>query len=156
MQPNIMPRPDLEQLNVNYRRIPLLTIGKDVYCDTRLILRKLEALFPQGALGAGTGDQRIIERLLERWTGDAGVFARAATLIPLTYPTMSDPAFRKDRAQFSGRPWKLEALERARPEAMVHIRDAFEILESTILADGREWIFKTEKPSLGDIEGEWH
>jgi glutathione S-transferase len=153
MQPNVLPRPDLEQLNINYRRIPLLSIGKDVYCDTRLILRKLEALFPQGALGGSTGDQKVIERLLERWTGDAGVFVRAAQLIPLTFPAMKDDKFIKDREQLSGRPWKREALARARPEAMVQIRDAFEILETTILADGRDWIFNTEKPTLGDIEG---
>lgn len=47
----------------------------------------------------------------------------------------------------------MEAMERARPEATVHIRDAFQLLESTFFKDGREWIFGGAKPSLGDIEG---
>lgn len=47
----------------------------------------------------------------------------------------------------------MEALKKARPEALAHIRDAFELLETTLLADDRKWVFKTEKPSLGDIEG---
>ncbi len=40
-----------------------------------------------------------------------------------------------------------------RPEALVEIRGAFELLEMTLLADGRDWILKTENPSLADIEG---
>jgi glutathione S-transferase len=157
MQPNILPRPDLEALSINYRRIPVLSIGRDVYCDTRLILRKLEQQFPEGALGATDPDQRGIEKLLERWTVDAGIFARAVALIPTDLPSMSDPKFRKDRDGFSGRPggFTKERVERGRPEALVHIRDAFELLETTLLADGRKWIFKTDKPSLGDIEGKF-
>jgi hypothetical protein len=46
-----------------------------------------------------------------------------------------------------------QAMDRRRPESLVRIRDAFQLLETTLLADGRNWIFKTEKPSLGDIEG---
>jgi hypothetical protein len=86
---------------------------------------------------------------------DSGIFGRAATLIPTSYPAMKDPVFQRDREGFSGRKghWAKERLERARPESLVHIKDAFELLESTLLADGRDWVFKTEKPSLGDIEG---
>jgi glutathione S-transferase len=83
-----MPRPDLEALNVAYRRIPLLSIGKDIFCDTRLILRKLESLFPSGALGAEDPDQKAIQKLLERYTGDAGIFVSAAALIPVLAPPM--------------------------------------------------------------------
>lgn len=153
LQPNRLPRPTLEALNVAYRRIPLLSIGKDVYCDTRLILRKLEARFPEGKLGSSDPDHRIIERLLEKYTGDAGVFSRAATLLPAA--VFADPEFVKDREQLSGRKgaWDDKKLAAARPESVVHIRDAFELLETTLLADGRDWVFKTEKPSLGDIEG---
>lgn len=149
-----MPRPDLDALNVNYRRIPVLSIGRDIYCDTRLILRKLEAMFPQGAIGTSNAEFRALERLMERWTADAGVFVRGTQLLPLDLPNMKDPKFIQDRSDYSGRPWNRDAMLRARPEAMVHLRDAFDLLETTLLADGREWIFKTEKPSLGDIEGE--
>jgi glutathione S-transferase len=124
-----------------------------VYCDTRLILRKLEARFPENKLGSSDPDQRVIERLLERYTGDAGIFVRAAALIPPA--VFSDPEFIKDREAFSGRTgfYSKGKREAARPEAAVHIRDAFELLETTLLADGRDWVFKTQEPSLGDIEG---
>lgn len=151
----MLPRPDLAALGVNYRRIPVLSIGRDVYCDTRLILQKLEEKFPTGALGATGSDQKAIERLLESWTVDSGVFTRAATLIPSDLPAMKDPKFLKDREGFSGRPWKKEALDRARPEALAHIRNCFALLETTLLADGRDWVLQTEKPSLADIEGKF-
>lgn len=79
-----MPRPDLNALGVQYRRIPILTIGKDIYCDSRLILQKLEERFSEGRLGLEDPDGRALEKLLEKWTTDGGVFARVAQLIPPT------------------------------------------------------------------------
>lgn len=106
-------------------------------------------------MGSSDPDQRIIERLLERYTGDAGIFTRAASLLPAA--VFADPEFVKDREQFSGRKgfWDKERMEAAKPESAVHIRDAFELLETTLLADGRDWVFKTQEPSLGDIEGKY-
>ena len=37
----------------------------------------------------------------------------------------------------------------------MEIRNAFAFLETTLLADGRDWILKTYKPSLADIEAVW-
>ena len=34
----VLPRPDLEALGITYRRIPILAVGKDVYCDSALII----------------------------------------------------------------------------------------------------------------------
>lgn len=149
-----MPRADLESLNISYRRIPVLTHGRDVYLDTRLMLRRLERAFPRGRLGARTPEQQAIEQLLSRWTTDGGVFGRAVALIPLDLPNMRSELFRRDREQFGGRSWDLEALRRGRPEALVGIRDACELLEGTLLGDGRKWVFGDVGPSLGDIEGE--
>ncbi|OCK79439.1 glutathione S-transferase [Lepidopterella palustris CBS 459.81] len=155
IQPPVIPREDLSALGVNYRRIPVMSIGRDIYCDTRLILRKLEDMFPSGALGSKKDDERAIERLLETWTVEAPVFSRAASLIPTTLPAMNDPKFTKDREGFSGRPWSKEVLERGRPESIAYIRNCFDLLETTLLADGRDWILKTDKPSLADIEAIW-
>jgi len=130
-----------------------MAIGRDVYCDTRIILRKLETMFPDGALGAADPEQKAIERLLEAWQIEGGVFARAAQLLPSDMPLMKDPKFTKDRAEFTGRSWDPKHMEANRPEALAHIRNAFGLLETTLLADGRTWILKTDSPSLADIEG---
>jgi glutathione S-transferase len=130
-----------------------MAIGRDVYMDTRIILSKLEEIFPAGKLGATDSDGKALEKLLEAWTIDSGFFVRASQLIPPDMPLLKDPKFSKDREDYSGRPWSKEKILENRPEAMAHVRNAFNLLETTLLADNRDWILKTEKPSLADIEG---
>lgn len=153
IQPPILPREDLNALGVAYRRIPVMSIGRDVYCDTRLILSKLEERFPEGALGARQPEHKAVQELLAKWTIDGGVFNRAAELIPTDMPLINDPKFTKDRDDFSGRSWAIDDVANRRPEALADMREMFAFLEGTLLADGREWILKTEKPSMADIEG---
>lgn len=152
-----MPRPDVKALGVEYRRIPLLAIGRDVYVDTRLILSKLEALFPASeahpSISATTFENKAIEKLLEYWIIDGGIFTRAAQLIPTSMPLLKDPKFAKDRQQYSGRSWDKDEMDAIRPEALVDIKSAFAFLEDSLLADGRGWILNTKSPSLADIEG---
>lgn len=152
-QPPVMPRPDLSAIGVKYRRIPVMAIGRDVYCDSRIILRKLEELFPHGALGATSAEDKAIEKFLEIWAIESGVFVRASQLIPTSMPLLNDPKFTTDREDFSGRSWSKEQIAANRPEAVAAIRSGFKFLETTLLADGRAWVLKTEKPTLADIEG---
>ncbi|KPI41644.1 uncharacterized protein AB675_8991 [Cyphellophora attinorum] len=154
-QPPVMPRPDLKAIGVNYRRIPVCAIGRDVYCDSRIIIQKLEQMFPQGKLGSSVPHSRGIEKLLEIWQIEAGVFGRGAALIPSDGPLSKDKKFQKDREEFSGRPWSKEAVDRNRPEAVAAMRNYFRFMESTILEDGRDYILGTKEPSLADIEGVW-
>lgn len=43
----MMPRPLLkETLGLSYRKIPILAIGREIYCDTSLIIEALEHYFP--------------------------------------------------------------------------------------------------------------
>lgn len=152
-QPLTLPRPDLAELGINYRRIPLLSIGKDVYYDTRLILARLEQSFPAATYPPlSSPENKGIEALLEKFTVDAGVFMRAAQSLPSQLPVMKDEKFLKDREEFSGASWKPSDREKQRPEALVHLRHAFDILE-LLLADGRQWIASTDKVSLADIHG---
>jgi glutathione S-transferase len=48
--PAIMPKPDVVALTGGYRKTPVMQIGADVYCDTALIARVLEALQPSPTL----------------------------------------------------------------------------------------------------------
>ena len=152
-QPPVLPRPDLNALGVKYRRIPVMAIGRDIYCDSRIMLQKLEEMFPEGALGASTAEEKALEKLLEIWSIEAGVFVRASQLIPVEMPLLKDPKFAKDREDYSGRPWSKEAIAANRPEALSAIRNAFSFLETGLLADGRKWVLKGDQPTLADIEG---
>ncbi|KAK4144215.1 glutathione S-transferase U4 [Dichotomopilus funicola] len=122
LQPPTLPRPDLStHLALAYRRIPLLAIGRDLYLDTRLILRKLEALWPGSPtsqetppslpntghgqpLGAPPGtDALALQRLLSVLTTSTDLFFRAAALLPAeTLPLLRDPKFQRDRRDFFG------------------------------------------------------
>ena len=161
LQPVTMPRPDLTALGVQYRRIPILSIGRDIYLDTRLILRVLEERFPatssspfRALAPATTADQRTLQHLFERFTVDAGIFARAAQCIPPNTPLLHDPKFQKDRESLFGNSWDPADYARGRPEALAGMRQAFGLLEEA-LGDGRDWILGTATPSLGDIEAVW-
>jgi glutathione S-transferase len=45
--PMLRPKPDLTALTGGYCKTPVLQIGADIYCDTSLIARELEARFPR-------------------------------------------------------------------------------------------------------------
>ena len=53
-QPNIAPKPNLTPLTGGYRRIPVMQIGAHVYCDTKLIVREIEARMPAPAFNASS------------------------------------------------------------------------------------------------------
>ena len=154
IQPPMLPRPDLKELlGVHYRRIPVLAIGRDVYCDTRIILAKLEALFPGSELTPATPEHVAIQRLLSAWIIESGIFVSGSSLIPSNLPLLRDPKFQKDREEFSGRSWDKGKQDQLRPEALANIRRSFHLVETTLLADGRDWILSTPKPTIADIEG---
>ncbi|KAI0406054.1 glutathione S-transferase [Xylaria palmicola] len=177
IQPRIMPRPDLVLLGVSYRRIPVLSIGRDVYVDSRLIFRKLEALYPPSAAhpgisaahaAAGTPEQVALERLLGARATDPAFFRAFVQCMPAR--VFADPAFLRDRAAMNGidldqatagaSPFAAEALDRARPEVLGFARRWVRELEEGLLADGRPWILDSNNgnnggPSLADIETAW-
>ena len=52
--PIVMPKPDYTELTGGYRRTPVLQIGADVYCDSKLSRRCSSALHPDAdAVPAG-------------------------------------------------------------------------------------------------------
>ena len=89
-------------------------------------------------------------------------------LIPTDAPVLRDPKFVRDRADMVAKraeggagdqplqsPVAPEVLTTVRPEALVEIREAAELLETTLLADGRDWVLGTPGPMLADIEAIW-
>ncbi|MBD9415453.1 glutathione S-transferase family protein [Pseudomonas sp. PDM16] len=78
MIPPVMPKPDLTALTGGYRKTPVLQIGADIYCDTALIARRLEAeksvpaLFPEGL--------EFVVASFAQWV-DSVVFQHAVSLV---------------------------------------------------------------------------
>src|SRR4051794_37943751 len=103
IQPVIMPKPELVPLTGGYRRIPVLQIGADVYCDTQVILAELEARHRKPAVvkGADWAVNLWADRLFFQVTV-AVVFGEIGDAVP--------EAFIKDREKLSGRPFDLVAM----------------------------------------------
>ena len=55
-QPVIMPKPKLIPLTGGYRRIPVLQIGADVWCDSQVIVRKIDELYPEPTMYPGNSE----------------------------------------------------------------------------------------------------
>lgn len=76
--PRIMPKPDLVALTGGYRKTPVLQVGADIYCDTALIARRLDAekatpaLFPEG--------QEFVAASFAQWV-DSQIFQHAVSLV---------------------------------------------------------------------------
>ncbi|KAF2448728.1 hypothetical protein P171DRAFT_406886 [Karstenula rhodostoma CBS 690.94] len=158
IQPPVMPRPDLASIDVGYRKIPLMAVGKDVYCDSRLIISKLESLYPESTLAPSTPAEAGICKLFENWTIDGGIFANTVKLMPywLENGLLSNKMFLDDRQKLmGGKRMTAEAMEAGRPDGLQNIQQAFELLEKTFLVDGREWVLGTKEPTLADIDAVW-
>ena len=136
VQPVIMPKPDLVALTGGYRRIPVMQIGADIWCDSVLIVRELErrfpapTLFPAGDAGLG--------QALAQWT-DRAVFQAAVTVIFGGMGDKVDPAFARDREALSGAPFDPAAMQAAVPHMGNQLR-AHAALIANQLADGRAFL----------------
>jgi glutathione S-transferase len=145
IQPVIMPKPDLIPLTGGYRKIPVMQIGADVFCDSQIILRELERRFPAPSLapankGAGYA--------LGFWA-DRQIFQAAVAIIFGEIGDMVPEDFKKDRAAMSGGGFSSEALKAAVPLMRDAYRAHTQFLEDQ-LADGRPF-WGGDKPGLADI-----
>ncbi|WP_398468135.1 glutathione S-transferase family protein [Tardiphaga sp.] len=97
-QPRMAPKPQLVPLTGGYRRIPVLQIGADVYCDTRLICAELERRCPAATLyPPGTGG---LADMIAGWA-DQALFATALGLVFGINGDRFPPELHADRASFT-------------------------------------------------------
>lgn len=144
-QPVIMPKPDLIQLTGGYRRIPVMQLGADIYCDSALIVRELDRRFPQPPLyPAGS---QTLATAIEQWA-DKGLFQSAVLAIFGSIGDGVDPAFIKDREALSGQPFNVAAMKAHAPFALTQIQ-AHAALLAQQLEDGQAFL-NGDRPCLAD------
>jgi len=145
-QPVIMPKPELTALTGGYRKIPVMQIGADVYCDSQMILRELERRFPEPSLFVG-GD-RALGWGLGLWT-DRPFFQSAVAVIFGSAGDAVDEDFKKDREKLTGRPFDTKEMEAAVPVMKEQLRAQIDWLE-TQLGDGRAFLMGGD-PGIADV-----
>jgi glutathione S-transferase len=127
-QPVIAPKPDLTPLTGGYRRIPVLQIGADIYCDTALMARVLERLHPQPVCIPRS--QAGLVALLEDWA-DHRLFMQVVPPVIVEMLPDLPPEFFADRATMSPG-FTPEALTAAAPHALAQARQSFDRLEAQL------------------------
>lgn len=140
-------RPELFAMTAGYRRIPVMQIGADIYCDSQCILRELErrfpdpSFFPNGGAGLPWG--------ISRWT-DREVFE---LMFRVAFAPVMDnlpPALITDRARlYLGPNADLKQELSDLPHALAQLRGHFGWLDAN-LADGRSYLTGS-KPGLQDV-----
>jgi len=127
--PVIMPKPTLMPLTGGYRKTPVAQVGADIYCDSALISRLIDRMYPENPLfppelEATTG-------AMAHWTDT--FFFRVSVAMAFqpkalaSSPLFSDPktaaAFMADRAEFGKGSTELQMdFSAAEPHWLLHLR----------------------------------
>ncbi|MFG3593148.1 glutathione S-transferase family protein [Bradyrhizobium sp. RDI18] len=135
--PPVTPKPDLTALTGGYRRAPVLQIGADIYCDTRLILRELERRHPLPSLYSP--GQHGFANAVAAWA--EGPLFRSVMLYAWgTNHDLMPPELFEDRARMRGLPVpSVKSVERVAARSAPLVRTQMSLIED-MLADGRPWI----------------
>ena len=143
--PMVMPKPDHVELTGGYRRVPVLQIGADIYCDTHCIARALDRLFPDPPLSPR--GQEGVEHALSRWAETTFMLGVHALFgIGGVFPE----EFVEDRRKTMVPPgMNLDSLKVLLPTRLLQIRANLDRLEH-LLSDGRAFLLGAE-PSLADF-----
>ena len=124
-QPIMMPKPELVALTGGYRRIPVLQIGADVYCDTALIARCLETRYPSPTIVPAA--QAGLIGMLEDWADHRLFFQCVPPVIKAIFDQLP-PGFLDDRAAMSPALTK-DGLFAAAPQAWAQAQLSLDRLE---------------------------
>ena len=143
--PIASPKPDLVALTGGYRRAPVMQIGADIYCDSQLILRKLEqlhhepSLFPDGSEGQATA---------LAWWAERHIFMPALGFIAYINGDLYAPDFVEERRRFG---YVLDK-EELRPLFPRHVQQLTAHLDwlTTMMADGRPFLLG-DRVSASDL-----
>ncbi|KAF2001792.1 hypothetical protein P154DRAFT_619154 [Amniculicola lignicola CBS 123094] len=155
--PSMLPRPVLTStFALTYRKIPILAIGREIYCDTSLIIEALEHYFPTSE-GWGTAYPEIegvdgwVYRGLVRgfasfWV-DRPIFRATTGLIPAS---VWKTDFGTDRAGLIGHKLDSEKLGKKLPQNLSTLDAHLELLEP-MFSGPNVWLLPTKTPSLADV-----
>ena len=141
--PIVMPKPDVTALTGGYRLTPVLQIGADIYCDTKVIARRLEQAQPKPTLYPnGTA---MLERAVSVW--GEGMFLPIVTIA--LGAGMLPQEFIDDRRKMFPGGLDLEQMRATIPSRTDHVRASLDLLERQ-LADGRPFVLG-EAAALADF-----
>lgn len=141
-QPAWMPKPHLTPMTGGYRRIPVLQIGADIYCDTSRIARELERRHPDPTLFPGSTSG--LAYALAPWA-DSFFASGAGLSMGLNDQLPADLV--QDRREFFTH-MDFDRLQTRAPHMFGQVLANVTLLEER-LADGRAFL-TADRPGLAD------
>jgi glutathione S-transferase len=144
--PMVMPRPGLMPLTGGYRKVPVLQIGADVYCDTRSIVAEIERRYPAPTLfpGGSAG----LSLALAAWSDRSFFDPGAGLSMGLNRASIPREVI-DDRRRFFNF-MDFERLEEDIPHLFTQFRANLDLVEQ-MLADGRHFVLGNQS-SFADID----
>lgn len=141
--PRWMPKPDLMPLTGGYRKTPVMQIGADIFCDTRLIIREIDRRLPNPPLyGAGGGD------LIAQWA-DSTLFTNAVGVVFGTFADNFPAELKEDRSKFTAGLFDADRMKAAQPAIRAQFRAHLRLIEG-VFSDGRAYVAGA-KPGIADF-----
>ncbi|MCA8926867.1 MAG: glutathione S-transferase family protein [Alphaproteobacteria bacterium] len=135
--PPVAPKPDLTPLTGGYRRTPVLQIGADIYCDTRLILRELERRHPEPPIFPAGFEA---EAAMIAYWAENQLFRPMSLYVSGHNLDLLPPDLQADRSRMRGLPEpSVAAVRQAARRSAPPVRVQLGWIEA-LLADGRPWI----------------
>lgn len=141
------PRPLLEPLTGGYRRVPVVQVGADIYCDTHLILPALERLHPTPTLYPN-GCEGVAQGLSFAW--DRAMWIPTIGVLSHFIGDQFHEAFVRDRKEgYLGIDISKAAMAPELPLHRQRVHAHYAWLKAA-LADGRPFVFG-DAPSALDL-----
>lgn len=142
-QPFVLPRPIMKDLGITYRRIPVNSIGKDVYCDNRIFLEAVQSIFP--------------DRALPRTPADAAYeqfgYRSFWVALPIVNASLITPALAKDREKLFA-VFSREDFATLKPNGLAEMKCLLDVVENEFLSHGKPWI-AGDRCGVADIHAIW-
>ncbi|RFU25639.1 hypothetical protein B7463_g10699, partial [Scytalidium lignicola] len=142
----ILPKPNLTALTGGYRKSPVLQIGADIYCDSRLIAQELEARYPTPTLFPG-GNRGLI-LALSCWSDRDLHIASSGLVIGVNKKQFPGDLMNDRRKYFDGF-LDFDGLDHDIPHLTSVLRPHVDFVEQQ-LSDGRPFLLGQEI-SLADF-----
>lgn len=169
-QPPVLPRPDLKELGITYRRIPVVSIGKDVYCDTSCIINAIQSQFPTRALPTSPADEAYnafgsrtfqnalfmipnLKQVGQYFLKDREGIFRECDNLHCPFELESPPSFENTWLISNIAALKRPDFAEHRSSALAAYKTVLDIVENEFL-DDRAWIWG-DKISLADVHVAW-
>ncbi|EMC97873.1 hypothetical protein BAUCODRAFT_146481 [Baudoinia panamericana UAMH 10762] len=145
-QPFVLPRPILEDLGVTYRRVPVISIGKDVFCDNTCFIDAMQMLLEKQGKGLKRSKH---DRAYEQWGYRSFWVCLACVPASLISKDLA-----KDRANLFP-VFAREDFGTLKQNGLSELRSLLTTAENEFLGDGKGPFIDGAECGLADVHAMW-